>query len=367
MDEFDYQIIIVGSGPAGVSTWLHLHRLNPELAARTLVLEKAQHPRPKLCGGGVTRAADAQLERLRVRIDVPDVAIHTVEFRYRGRRFCWRQGSTFRVVRRHEFDAALVQAARQRGMQLREQEAARHLSRLDGGWQLETGRTAYCCRVVVGADGANSVVRSQLGIGGELRMARLLEILTPVDPVTTPEFVSRTAVFEFDGVDDGLQGYVWDFPCRDNGAAALNRGIYDSRAYPRRPRADLRSLFQAALRARAAANPGQRWQGHPLRWFHPRAGFAQPHALLVGDAAGVDPFAGEGISFALQYGDVAASQLAAAFRAGDFTFARYPAGIMAHQLGRGLNLRRFLARLAYPGWPPVMFHILFRVMGRLWR
>jgi flavin-dependent dehydrogenase len=367
MGEFDYDIIIVGSGPAGVSTWLHLHQLNPGLAARTLVLEKAQHPRPKLCGGGVTRAADARLERLHVRIDVPDVAIHAVEFRYRGRRFYWRQRNYFRVVRRREFDAALVRAARQRGMLLREQEAVRGLSRLDGGWQLETGRAAYRSRVVVGADGANSVVRSQLGIQGEQRIARLIEILTPANPATAPEFVSHTAVFEFDGVDRGLQGYAWDFPCRDNGAAALNRGIYDSRTYPHRPRADLRSLFRAALQARAALNPGQVWQGHPLRWFHPRATFAQPHAMLVGDAAGVDPFAGEGISFALQYGDVAASQLAAAFDAGDFTFARYPACIMAHELGRGLNLRRFLARLAYPGWPPVMFTMLFRVMGRLGR
>ena len=48
-----YEVIIVGSGPAGVSTWLHLHKLDPQLAARTLVLEKAQHPRHKLCGGGI--------------------------------------------------------------------------------------------------------------------------------------------------------------------------------------------------------------------------------------------------------------------------------------------------------------------------
>jgi flavin-dependent dehydrogenase len=53
--DFDYDVVIVGSGPAGVSTWLHLHRFEPQLAARTLVLEKAQHPRPKLCGGGVMR------------------------------------------------------------------------------------------------------------------------------------------------------------------------------------------------------------------------------------------------------------------------------------------------------------------------
>ena len=39
----DADVIIVGAGPAGASTALHLERLNPKLAARTLVLEKSRH------------------------------------------------------------------------------------------------------------------------------------------------------------------------------------------------------------------------------------------------------------------------------------------------------------------------------------
>jgi flavin-dependent dehydrogenase len=364
--DFDYDVVIVGSGPAGVSTWLHLHRFEPQLAARTLVLEKAQHPRPKLCGGGVMRAADVVLGRLRVKIDAPSVPIHNVEFRYRGRRFYWRQKNFFRVVRRYEFDAELANVARQRGMTLHEQEAFRDFVRINGGVEVDTDRGTYRARALVGADGSHSVVRPKMRIEEQARVSRLIEILTPANHQVDPEFVNNTAVFDFNGLDAGLQGYIWDFPCWEDGAAAMNRGIFDSRVYPHRPRADLKSLFQSALHARNAFDTEQRWEGHPERWFHPKAAYAQPNVLLAGDAAGVEPFGGEGISFALQYGEVAAAELVAAFRQNDFSFAGYRDHIMAHELGKALILRLRLAKFTYVGWPPVFLNLFFQVMRRLW-
>jgi flavin-dependent dehydrogenase len=369
---FDYDIVVAGSGPAGVSTWLHLHRLDPALAARTLVLEKARHPRPKLCGGGVMRAADVVLGRLRVKIDVPSVPIHSAEFRYHGKRFYWRQKNFFRVVRRYEFDAALANAARQRGMALHEQEAVRDFARVTGGVEVETSRGTYRARALVGADGATSAVRARMHLEERPHVSRLISILTP--PVLTPagqrtqpELAGNTAIFEMDGLDAGLQGYVWDFPCQEDGVAALDRGIFDGRIYPGRPRADLKTLFRNALQARGAFDPGQAWEGHPERWFHPRAVYARPHVLLAGDAAGVDSFAGEGISFALQYGEVAAAELVAAFGHNDFGFAGYRDRILAHDLGKGLAQRYWLAHLLYPGWPPFLLDLFFLVMSCLLR
>jgi flavin-dependent dehydrogenase len=367
MTHLDYDIIIAGSGPAGVSTWLHLHKFRPGLAARTLVLEKEKHPRPKLCGGGVMRAADSVMGRLRVKIDVPSMPIHAAEFRYRGKRFYWRQRNFFRVVRRHEFDAALANAARQRGMILHEREALCDFTTIHDGLEIETEHGTYRAQALVGADGTLSVVRTKMGIHEKARMSRLIEILTPADQGTDYRFANNTAVFDFSGLDHGLQGYVWDFPCWEDGVAAINHGIFDGRVYVNRPRADLKSLFSQALQARGAFDPNQRWEGHPERWFHPRATYSQPHVLLVGDAAGVEPFVGEGISFALQYGEVAATQLAMAFSQNDFAFANYRKRIMAHNLGRWLNARRLIAGLLYAGWPPPVFQLSFWVLSRLTR
>ena len=61
MESRELDIVIVGGGPAGLSTWLHLHSEDPRLAARTLLIEKAVYPRDKLCGGGVVPQADQVL------------------------------------------------------------------------------------------------------------------------------------------------------------------------------------------------------------------------------------------------------------------------------------------------------------------
>ena len=47
-------LLVVGSGPSGTSTALHLVKKDPSWAERIVVIDKAVHPREKLCGGGVT-------------------------------------------------------------------------------------------------------------------------------------------------------------------------------------------------------------------------------------------------------------------------------------------------------------------------
>ena len=43
---------IIGSGPAGMSVGLHLVQTDAAWAERVLIIDKAVHPREKLCGGG---------------------------------------------------------------------------------------------------------------------------------------------------------------------------------------------------------------------------------------------------------------------------------------------------------------------------
>src|SRR5262245_39424165 len=69
-------LIIVGSGPAGAATALALHRIDPALARDVLILEKARHPRPKVCAGGLIPAGRRWLDEHDVPLRVPHVTVH---------------------------------------------------------------------------------------------------------------------------------------------------------------------------------------------------------------------------------------------------------------------------------------------------
>jgi flavin-dependent dehydrogenase len=72
-----------------------------------------------------------------------------------------------------------------------------------------------------------------------------------------------------------------------------------------------------------------------------------PRVILVGDAAGVDPLFGEGISFALGYGMPASKAISHAFATNNFSFADYRERVLNDPLIKQLPLRVWLARRAY--------------------
>ncbi|MCC7107599.1 MAG: NAD(P)/FAD-dependent oxidoreductase, partial [Chloroflexi bacterium] len=279
--ETRFDIVIVGSGPAGSSTARHLARHAPELAARTLLLDKATHPRPKLCGGGLTFYGRAVLSELGLRIPGPHIPLHHVCFRFADRQFILHLPHAFWVLRRDEFDAWLAGEARARGVTLQEGEAARGLERDVGGLLVHTDRATYRVRAVVAADGSRGTCRR--AVQGEVSpppVARLLETLTPQDAAQpAAAFTGAMATFDFTPVARGVQGYYWDFPSLVAGQPVLNRGIFDSRVRKEQPPAPLRAVLARSLRERGGALDEQTLQGHPIRWFDPRAPLAAPHVL----------------------------------------------------------------------------------------
>jgi len=76
----DLDLVIVGGGPAGVSTALFLMAAAPWLTGRIAILEKERYPREKICAGAIGARADKLLATIGVRVEVPSVAIQAELF-----------------------------------------------------------------------------------------------------------------------------------------------------------------------------------------------------------------------------------------------------------------------------------------------
>ncbi|MCB0112642.1 MAG: hypothetical protein KDD84_01070, partial [Caldilineaceae bacterium] len=226
----------------------------------------------------------------------------------------------------------------------------------EDGVTLVTSQATYTADVVIGADGANSVVRQKLQLPATAGVARLLRAMTPVDPAQSTGWQENTAVFDFSCILRGIQGYAWDFPCYVAGRPFMNRGIFDSRIAPDHQQpvqhGALKNAFTAGLDQRHVDPASFHLEGHPVRWFNPSAEFARPRVLLAGDAAGVDPLFAEGISYAMQYGVIIAEMVEEAFLQHDFSFHHYRERLLHHRLGQSLKRRTAVARSLYRHqWP----------------
>ncbi len=330
-------VIIVGSGPAGAATALALAARDPAVAARTVLLEKARHPRPKTCAGGVIPRAARLLAELGVPLDVAHARVDAAAVATPDARVCLDGTDLCRVVRRAEFDARLAWAARERGVELCEETRVTHLARDGAGVRVETATRTYWAPVVVGADGSGSLVRRALvpGAGGIVGRAVMADV--PVAATRWDGFAARRYDFDFRPCATGLRGYRWVFPCVIDGVAHANVGVY---ALPPVDGTRLRAELHAALAdigARAAT-----WKAFPIRTYARGQALAAPQVLLVGDAAGCDPLMGEGISFALEYGRLAAEAILAARG----SFDAYARAVRRH-LGRKLRRLGLGARLFY--------------------
>lgn len=341
-------ILIVGTGPSGTSTALHLIKNNLEWAKRIVMVDKAVHPREKLCGGGITHIAQNILARLGLPLEVNNFQVKEARLVYEDKSYSFFGNPVFRIVRRDEFDHWLVKTCSQLGVTVRQGEAVKAITPHEEYVEVTTEKTTFHAKIVVGADGSRSFVRRTLKWQDSTRIARLLEILTPENARTTPEFRDRVAIFEFTHMTgDGLQGYYWDFPCMIQGQPFMNRGLFDSRACPQFPKADLKKTLRDSLTVRNRNPDDYKLKGHPIRWWSAQAKFSQPRIILVGDAAGSDPLFGEGISFALGYGEVATEAIVDAFSRQDFSFATYGRRVRRHPLFKQLDIRTRLAKFAY--------------------
>jgi len=347
-----FDVAIVGAGPSGCSTALHLLQQRP--GARIVLIDRATLPREKPCGGAISRWGLSALDNIDATpaaLGVPHVPVRTVRVRHGASANDHTEREPLGVVvERAVFDAALAREAERRGVtlltghrlvELRDQELV-----LDHqGAPVEVG-----ARLVVGADGTGSAVRRLAGFDERGPRARLIVLETPGAPGEDVDRGEDGGVLEFDlsCVDRGIDGYIWHFATSFGGKRCVSRGIFDWRGRRAGDAQDLRAALYDALAARGVDAKGVRLKPYSERVFAEPAEVASRAVLLCGEAAAlVDPVTGEGIAQAVVSGKLASEELDRALHDGAIDPARYRASLSTLRCYRHLQQSAALAPHVY--------------------
>ncbi len=343
----------MGGGPAGLSTALFLAHARPELTERIVVLEKATYPREKFCAGAVGARADKLLASIGVVVDVPSAPFNGIAFRCQGGELVGREAGIGRVVRRKQFDHELARIAQSRGIRVREGAALEALRRNSKGYELSVsgpgagfaraGRLQ--ARVLVGADGVGSVVRKRLKFESTRYLAQALEI----DTEQVESDLARDLIL-FDVSRRELPGYYWDFPTVVDGHELMCRGVYLLKKDGEQSAVDIQAVLAEELRRRGLALSSYRQKRFAERGFEPHRALSRVGALLVGEAAGIDPISGEGIAQAIQYGATAGAYLGLKLEHQELGFGDWRSEVLASSVGRDLRVRGAGVELFYGPW-----------------
>lgn len=338
-------VVIVGGGPAGTTAAIALANASPELAARTILLEKARYPRDKPCAGALGARGDALLRSLGVEVAVPSVSIEGMSFRGAEGGVVAVPGRIGRVVRRIEFDHALARAAADRGVEIREGVRVESVRENGGGAVLQTSAGSMSARVVVGCDGVGSVVRKGLGLGAGRWRAQVIEVDTA--PVSAD---ANRALLHFDASDRRLRGYAWDFPTVIEGRALVCRGVYRLKGEGEDGAApDVAAVLDERLRGQGIDPASCHTRRYAERGYEPASRVAGRSLMLAGEAAGIDAVTGEGIAQAIEYGVLAGRFLARRLASDDsrVSVESWTGELAASRLGRDLRVRAWFLRLFY--------------------
>ncbi|MFC5952094.1 NAD(P)/FAD-dependent oxidoreductase [Pseudonocardia lutea] len=313
-----WDLAIVGAGPAGAAT--ALGALHTEPGLRVALLDRAGFPRDKACGDGVAPHVLDRLAEVGVTGLLDDrVPVARLRLDRGGRGVDRTMARPSYVVPRRILDARLVEAACAAGAVL-VRHRVRDLVRGPEGVVLDG---AHRAAVVVGADGAGSVVRRRLGRPS----ARPALALRGYAPVSAGREHAQVIAFG----TARQPAYAWSFD-RGDGLANVGYGEVLGGG-PAPTRTALLERLEALLPG--ASRDGTGWKGHHLplsgaRWWPPAG-----RVLLVGDAAGlVNPMTGEGIYYAVATGLAAGRAAARAIVTGRAGTAghRYRRAARAHLL-----------------------------------
>jgi geranylgeranyl reductase family protein len=275
MEHFD--VLVVGGGPAGSTTAYRL----AEAGVSVLLVDKARFPRDKPCGGGLTVRAVRQCPVDPSPVVEEDVDVVELRFRYDAAVERRAAEPVIRMTQRRRLDAFLLDAARERGVEVRD------------GTTIDVMRAP--ADVVIGADGANGTTARTVGLGEGIVYGVAYEGNVPygtalknagLKNAVSKERYGRRAVVELGEIPGG---YGWVFAKGDH----VNVGVGAWQSEGPRIR---EHLARVCLAHDLDPEQLESVRGHRLPLRRPGARIAGERTLLVGDAAGlIDPVSGDGM------------------------------------------------------------------------
>lgn len=276
--------IIIGGGPGGATCGYMLAQADHE----SLIIEGSVFPRDKVCGGGLTPKCYRLIDRIFKNIKYDYTSINKLEvFLGKKRKQVFGLSDEIRVVCRKDFDNVLLQAYIQAGGEVI-YNRAKVIEERDGRiFVTLSDCTQISCDKLIGADGANSIVRKYIDPDQKQKMLLLEKTLSD-------KSFENIKIY-FDNKLD--KGYMYLFPNPEG--CVIGYG-------------DIKTSKEEFERRIAQTNlpNNDRTKGAYLPIFDDIEYQMQNNIILIGDAGGyVDSISGEGIFYAIQTGAFAAKSI----------------------------------------------------------
>lgn len=341
----DFDVIVAGAGPAGSLAASSLSRAG----WKVMVLEKKIFPRPKPCGGCLSRRVETLLPRALLD-DVVENEITRAIFTFNRKEtleFTTSPPAAY-TVRREVLDLRLAREAEQAGAEFRFATPLASFQVVPEFVEVHTPAGMFKSRFLVLACGAYYAERLRRPARWKSLTYQALEGPVPVSGPGPPWPPEAVAIH----LGSAAFGYGWTFPCGNR----LSIGISFCPARERHPRQSL-NRFLGGL---PFLDTRPRLKGHPIPCYDGQpVTYVQDRVLRVGDAARlVEPFLGEGIFYALWSGQRGAEVISASLKSGNPDLGAYPQALSSQilpEFARALRIARWVH-----AWPALFWWLLKR-------